>query len=137
MEKLKQYDAMQQSIRSIPEEVKRLEEVATRMASPRMDKTPTKGGGKYEDALLDNILKRRELQWSLQQTKRWVKSVDIALSTLTPEEKLVLHRLYISPFKGAVDRLCEELGVEKTSVYRKRDGALYRFTLALYGVQGG
>ena len=30
-------------------------------------------------------------------------------------------------------RLCEQLGVEQSSVYRKRDGALYRFTLALYG----
>lgn len=33
-----------------------------------------------------------------------------------------------------MDRLCEELGLEKATVYRRRDAALRHFTLALYGV---
>ena len=46
---------------------------------------------------------------------------------------MVLTRFYIYPERGGVSRLCEELGVEQSSVYRKRDKALERFTLALYG----
>ena len=50
------------------------------------------------------------------------------------EEKLILHRLYIYPEKGGVERLCKELGMETSSIYRRRDKALKHFTLAFYGV---
>jgi len=52
---------------------------------------------------------------------------------LTREDQAILYSMYVQPQKGAVNKLCEQLGVEQSSVYRKRDGALYRFTLALYG----
>jgi hypothetical protein len=32
-----------------------------------------------------------------------------------------------------LEELCEKMQVEKSSIYRKRDKALERFTLALYG----
>jgi hypothetical protein len=52
---------------------------------------------------------------------------------LTPEERLVLLRIFILPESGSIQRLCDELNVEQSSVYRKRDKALEAFTLALYG----
>ena len=39
------------------------------------------------------------------------------------------------PQSGALDQLCEELGMERSSVYRHRDKALSKFTLSLYGAQ--
>ena len=45
---------------------------------------------------------------------------------------LVLVRLII-PFSFGSSSLSVMNSVEQSSVYRKRDGALYRFTLALYG----
>jgi hypothetical protein len=33
-----------------------------------------------------------------------------------------------------MDRLCQELDLEQSSIYRKRDQALRRFTTALYGI---
>ena len=135
MEKLRRYDAMQQAVVNLPEEMKRLEVAAQSIRSARTDATPVKGGGnKREDMLLNNLVQRQELAWSLSQAKMWLKMTDRALGTLTPEEKLVLHRLYIVPERGSMDRLCTELGVEQSSIYRKRDKALQRFTLALYGV---
>ena len=56
-----------------------------------------------------------------------------ALDALTAEERLVLERFYINPHKGSVDRLCEELGVERTAVYKRKDAARERFTKLLYG----
>jgi len=134
MEKLHRYDAMRQAVKNIPEELSRLETDAAKIRSARTDSTPVKGGGnKREDILLDNLVHRQELQWALQQAQNWVHMTERALCALTPEEKLILHRMYILPERGCVDRLCMELGVEQSSIYRRRDKALHRFTLALYG----
>ena len=86
------------------------------------------------EGLLNNLVHRQELNWSYEQAQSWLKSTDRALSALTPEEKLVLHQFYICPERGSVDRLCSQLGVEQSSVYRKRDKALHKFTVALYGI---
>jgi len=134
IEKLRKYDAMRQAVQNIPEEISRLEIAACSIRSAQTDGTPVKGGGnRREDMLLNNLVHRQELEWSYQQAQSWLKAADRALSALSPEEKLVLHRFYICPERGSVDRLCQQLGVEQSSVYRKRDKALHRFTLALYG----
>lgn len=136
MEKLRRYDAMCHALRNIPEEMARLELDAKRIRSARVDATPVQGGGNRRDEqLLDNLVHRQELQWSLQQAKRWVKMTERALSTLSPEEKLILHRMFILPERGSLERLCQELGVEQASIYRRRDRALHHFTLALYGAE--
>ena len=134
MEKLRKYDAMRLAVANIPREIKRLEAAAAGIRSARTDGDPVRSGGnRREEILLDNMIHRQELQWRLEQARDWLSCTDRALGALCPEEKLVLHRLYICPEKGSVERLCEELGVEQSSVYRKRDKALYRFTIALYG----
>lgn len=134
-QKLRKYDAMRLAVQNLPEQLHLLEESACAIRSARTDGTPVKGStNRREDALLNNLVQREELSCALKQAKSWLKITDRALGALTPEEKLVLHRLYIYPERGAVDRLCGELGLEQSSVYRKRDKALERFTLALYGI---
>ncbi len=134
VEKLRKYDAMCRSLRNIPLEVKRLEVDARAIRGARTDGTPVKGGGSgREDALINNIAHRQELTWALEQAKYWVDITRRGLETLTPEEKLVLQRFYLTPEQGSVQRLCMELGVEQSSIYRKRDKALRKFALALYG----
>ena len=134
VEKLRKYDAMCRSLQNIPLEVKRLEVDARAIRGARTDGTPVKGGGSgREDALINNIAHRQELTWALEQAKNWVDITRRGLETLTPEEKLVLQRFYLTPEQGSVQRLCMELGVEQSSIYRKRDKALRKFALALYG----
>lgn len=134
VEKLRKYDAMCRSLQNIPLEVKRLEVDARAIRGARTDGTPVKGGGSgREDALINNIAHRQELTWALEQAKYWVEITRRGLETLTPEEKLVLQRFYLTPEQGSVQRLCMELGVEQSSIYRKRDKALRKFALALYG----
>lgn len=134
MEKLKTYDAVRLSLQNIPQELKRLEAAAKAIRGARTDGDPVRSGGnRREEILLENMMCRQELMWKLEQARDWMACTDRALSVLTPEEKLVLQRMYIYPEKGSVERLCMELGVEQSSVYRKRDSALYRFTVALYG----
>lgn len=134
-EKLRRYGAMRLAVINIPEEQKRLQLDARRIRSAKMDTTPVDGGtSRREEALLNNLIQRQELENTLKQANLWLKSTDRAMSVLSPEEKQILHRLLIYPEKHGVERLCLELGMEQSSVYRKRDDALRRFTLAYYGV---
>lgn len=134
VERLKKYDAMCLAADNIPQEIRRLEDAATSIRSARTDGVRVQAGGNHrEEILLNNMMSRQELCWRLEQTKMWLSCMDKALGVLTPEEKQVLQRFYIYPGKGNVEQLCRELGVETSSVYRKRDKALWRFTIALYG----
>ena len=71
-------------------------------------------------------LKRMErLQLELSQLQQ-------AMQILTPEERLVVQMLVVSPEKNAADKLCEILGVERSSVYRRRERALRKLGEVLY-----
>jgi len=39
----------------------------------------------------------------------------------------------MNPAKGNVERLCVELYTEQSTVYRRKDVALRKFTIAMYG----
>ena len=132
-DKLRKYDAMRRAVQNIPEEMKRLELAALRIQSTRTDASGVKGGGYREDALIDNLVHRQELQNALEQAQLWVCTTERALSALSLEEKKILQRMLICPERGGVGRLCEELECEQSSIYRKRDRALHKFTIALYG----
>ena len=134
-EKLRRYDAMRLATINIPQEIQRLEVDAQSIRAAKSDSPVVKSsGGRREDALLSNILHRQELSWTLQQAQLWLQTTERALSALSPQEKLILHRLYIYPESGALEKLCKELGIETSTIYRHRDKALQHFTLAYYGV---
>lgn len=134
-DKLKDYQARKKAVDNILEEISRLKAESTRIRSAVTDSTPIHGGGgsTREDALLSNIVLRDELKGRLQDTRRWLATVDKALAELTDEERLLLDRFYIHRARGNVERLCEELSMEQATVYRHRDAALRHFTMLLYG----
>ncbi len=135
IDKLKNYEAHREALENIPKEIKRLESAYAGIRSATTDGTPISGGGNTrEDSMLSNIVHRDELKRRLKEARLWVAQVDKALSVLDDEERLVLDRFYIHRAKGNVGELCERLNLEKTAVYDRRDKALRRFTIALYGV---
>ena len=134
VDQLQQYEARQQALDSIPEEIRRLEIENASIRSSVGNAVPVReSGSKREDAMLSNIVRREELARQLESTKAWVKLVDRGLSALDDEERLVLDRFYIHRHRGHVERLVDELGVEAKMVYRRKDKALRHFTMALYG----
>ena len=137
VEMLQKLSAMRQATHSIPLELQRLEMEAEGIRGLAMEDIKVAGTGKREDALLSNLMHRQELQNAYHQADSWVTTVEGALEVLTPEERLVLERLYIYPRKRGVEELCDQLQMEKSSVYRKRDRALRIFTMAMYGAEGG
>ena len=132
-EKLRKYDAMCRAIQNIPEELRRLELAAHSLQGIRANVSGVRGGSDREDALIDNLVHRQELENALEQAQLWVCTTERALSALSQEEKKILQGMLISPQRGGIARLCEELECEQSSIYRKRDRALHKFTIALYG----
>lgn len=134
MEKLRRYDTMRQAMRNISEEIRRLREEAVVLRRNAMDMPLVRSsGGRGDETLLNNIAQRQELEWTLKQVRFWLANADRGLMALAEDERLVLQRFYLYPEKGALERLCAELGVEQSTVYRKRDQALENFTIAMYG----
>lgn len=135
MDKLRCYEAKQCSRDHLREEIKRLNMEIIRLRGATTDSTPVMGGSNtHEDAMVNNIAKRGELKQALITVTKWLNNVDSGLSILGEEERQVLYRFYIHREKGNVERLCEELNLEKATVYRRRDKALHHFTIAMYGV---
>ena len=135
IEKLRDYEAHRKALDSIPLELERLGAAYTGIRAARVDGTPRSGSSasNREDAMLSNIVHRDELKRRLKEARLWVEIVDGGLSVLDDEERLVLDYCYIHKVKGSINELCERLNVEQATVYRRRDLALRRFTLALYG----
>ncbi len=134
MDKLRNYHIMRQAFLNLPEEISRLEQESRKLRSVAPDVTPVKNGSsKQQEALLNNLVQREELARALGQVTRWLNVCERGLKALTEEERLILQRLYLNPERGGLQRLCDELDVEQSTIYRRRDEALHRFTVALYG----
>lgn len=134
IERLEQYTAKHQSLTLIPEEIKRLESVAARLRGVQMDGVSVKRTDtRREDGILNNIVQREELGWALEQAQKWVDQVDTGLSVLDSEQKMILDRFYIHSEKGVADSLAGDLAMDVKTVYRRKDAALKRFTIALWG----
>lgn len=135
IDKLKDYTAQKASLESIPEEIKRLESEACSIKSATADGSPVKGGGSgREDRLLSNIARREELKAMLYRANLSVRMVDRSLGVLSGEEKHLLDIMYVVNEKGRVNRLMDELHLaEESSLYKRVNKALIRFTVAMFG----
>ena len=132
VEKLRRYRLMANSAQAIPRELERLVGEAQMLRA-----APFGGGGgrrnvrSHEDRLLDNLTQRQELAAQLEQVESWVQFTGQALEQLDAQEQEILRRLYI---EGAdVTAVSRELGMERSGLYRMRDEALKKLTLAMYG----
>ena len=136
MEKLRRYEDMRRAVKSLTMELQRLEAEYKALGSGSW----THVGGNtnargHEDRMLDNMLLRKELTWALDQAFCWINLVDNALAGLSREEQTILRQMYMVSEGMGMDRLCDELGMERSSIYRHRDKALEKFTRCLYGSQ--
>lgn len=134
VDRLRHYAARRASVAALEAQLQenRLRREGIRAA--RADGVAVAGGGcGREEMLLSSLVRQQELERRLEQAKSWVAAVEAALDALTEEERCILDRFYIHPYQGSVERLLDELCLERASVYRRKDKALRRFTMALYG----
>ena len=134
IEDLKNYEKRKISLQNNLEELKALKLKADGMRSVASNPGAVKGGGNvYELALIDNIDRRNRLERNVELAKTFVRRIDRALEQLTENERTVLQYFYINRTHNYINDLCDKLNVERATVYRIKNEAIYNFTIALYG----
>ncbi len=134
IDSLKKHISRQTALMNLGDRIKELDTEFKSTKGPVTDRVPVKGGSsKNEDRLLNNIVERDELIQNYNAVERAVNRVERALGALTERQRRVLDGFYIFRTDDYMDRLCDDLHVEIAQVYRLKDEALKKFTLALYG----
>ena len=133
---LRAYPVLCQSLARMKEQQAALDLQAGAVRSGFRDSEPVSGSGGSgaEDRLLSLIVKRERLNGNYAAVSKLVQQIEEALNHLDNKERLVLERFYINRCPNYVDRLCEELGYERSHIYNIKDGALRQFTIAMYGL---
>jgi hypothetical protein len=136
IQRLRDYEERKTAINNLTEQIKTLEDKFTAIRAATTDSTPVQGGNenRREQMLIHNIATREELQKNLEITKQEIAITEKGLAALTETEKQILTRFYINRTKGYVERLCDELYISKTELYRQKEDALKRFTMVCYGI---
>lgn len=133
---LTEYKWLLLSLKSLPEQIEALECQMEALKSTTVNATPVQGGtSRYEDNLLNCIVKKSQLEARLRATKLRVAAIERGIAALDEKERKALDRFYIDrPQQGHIEQLENELHLEQAQVYRIKDQALYKFTLAMYGL---
>lgn len=136
IQKLRDYESRKESVKNLKEQISHLEEKAVAIRSATTDSTPVQGGNgnRREEMLIHNITAREELKKNLAIAENEIALTEKGLAALTDNELKILTRFYISRSKGYVERLCDELFISKTELYRQKDEALKKFTMLCYGI---
>lgn len=136
IQRLKDYEARKKAVALLGEQIKNLEMQFASIRGAKTDGEPVMGsnGNRREDILLSNIVLRDELKANRQIAGREIEITEKGLAALNDEERRILELFYISRPYDHVTRLCQELKVEKSEVYRRKNTALDKFTIACYGV---
>lgn len=135
IDRLRDYETRQRALLLIPEQLESLNMSFSAVRAARTDGTPVKeGGNKREDALINNIVMRQELERNLEIVEAEIEITEKGLASLTEEEKTVLYKFFINRPRRHIEELCESLNYEKTRIYEIKENALRKFTLACYGI---
>lgn len=132
--RLKAYQAKKLALENIPMEIRQQVLALSSIRSADPDSAPVRGNSTREDAMLNNMVYRSELEESYLRTRLWVDATDRALGVLNQEERILLERFFIYAEPKAADRLAGDLHMDVKTVYRRKDEALRKFTIALYGM---
>lgn len=133
-DELRAYPYLKESVGNIDERIKLLESEFCEPKAARLGATPKIGGtSTAEDSMINNIYMRQRLVENKNLAISRIELIEKGLNALNATEKRVLELFYINRQTNHVGRLMEELGYEKTQIYRIRDRALEKYALAMCG----
>ncbi|MBR5558997.1 MAG: hypothetical protein IKU72_01975 [Oscillospiraceae bacterium] len=135
-QELKQYAGRCRALKNIKLRHQALKEEMTALRGASTDRIPVRGGcSRMEDALVNNIVERQRLELTYKFTHKLVDLTKRGLDSLQPQERELLHKFYVEDNNYTADRLCEEMHLERSRIYRLKDQALYNFTISMYGIE--
>lgn len=132
IDELRRLESVRKSLEVLPELIERQEIAIKRIRTSDPGKVVGIGGGN-RDELISAIVYRDELKLRLKENRKSVDAIEKSLESLANDEYLILDVCYIHPRKNGIDMLCEELCIERSAVYERRNKALEKFTTTLYG----
>ena len=133
---LRMYDALRASVENVAERIEWIESQKTSIKSASSGVAPVQGGGnRYEDRLLDLIVQEERLRLTLDADRVRLSLIERGLAVLSERERLVALTFASCRSSDAVDQLSGQLYLERAQIYRLWDAALYRYTIAEYGIQ--
>lgn len=138
IERLCNYELMCVAVKNLQEQIRWLKLQQEGIHGVRTDRVVVQSqpGGR-EERLLEHIEQRQKLEIALKNTRRWLQITERAIKALSNEEQMILRSFYMQRSSQTMNELCQRLKLEKSSIYRKRDRALEKLVLVLYGVQTG
>jgi len=129
---LRDYGNKQVALINIPEYINQIEYELSLIKKCKTDCISSKN--KWDDFLIDNLVRKNELERNLMLAKTRVELIERGLFSITNDERKLLEYFYIERPYDHVQKLCEEFDYEKSSIYNRKDIALRKFTMAMYGV---
>lgn len=131
---LRDYGRMEFIISHTDDEVKAVHEKMGGVISPRFDGMPhTHNPHAAEDRMaegMDEISVLRERYREAVEFMGWFKP---AWEELTEDERYVLECFYMGADGPAVSAVCERFQIERNSAYRRKNRALSKLSVMLYG----
>ncbi len=123
---LKEYNLLKKNEKIVREQMYDTECMLHSLRISNPSASPNKGGGsRYEDFLVNQISKKEDLRLRLLIIETRKKFISRLLEILTPNEKAVIERFYLSENgKNAAEDMMYKLGFEKSQIYRLKDCAL-------------
>lgn len=136
IQRLEDYEVRKYAEISLEEQIQLKKQQYEAIRAARTDAMPVQGGAgnKREEMIINNIAIREELENNLKIVRHELSIIERGLNALTDTERKILSCFYVQRTKGVVVRLCDELYISKTELYRQRDAALKKFTKVCYGV---
>lgn len=133
---LRDYMNMASIIEITPDEIKNTKMDMLFPRSPSNDGMPrAKEPQIGERVIATGIDKCDVLRNRYRQAKEFMDWFQPAWGQLSSEERFILEEFYIAEGSktNAIGRVSEKLHVERAQVYRRKDKAVHRLTLFLYG----
>jgi DNA-directed RNA polymerase specialized sigma subunit len=136
---LENYKNQKESLENIKQRIEALNSKYESLARPESP-NHTKDRGIYnvveraQERMIENIMERQRLSHVYNATEKLVLLVERGLNGLPERDRRVLELFYVDRPHDHIGQLMEELNVEKSTVYRMKDEALYKFTARMYGL---
>lgn len=133
---LKDYDSMAFIIANTSNEIKNTRDDMGSIRSPQFDGMPrTHNPQAGEERILKNIEEIDILQERYRQAVEYMEWFKPAWEELSSEERYVLETFYRDEGgqTGAVYEICSQLNVERSTAYNRKNRALEKLAVLLYG----
>ena len=130
VEDLRRYNLMKAGILNSEDKLRTIESDVMRARSALEDRRK-----RIDSRLVDALVEGERLKTNILTAKTLTKLVERGLSILCDNDRRILEIFYMSGVTKPATHLVKELGYSPRSIYRARDRALEKFTLAMYGVE--